>query len=112
MATTQRYAGDWKDYADVVSSTSYGDELPKEPEIVYAEYENGGYDGSAIIVFVRDGKWYENNDSHCSCNGLDTWSPEETTPEALLMQRRWSAALGAAVRDMQRKMARRKNSRG
>lgn len=53
-------------------------------KILFAAYEDAGYDGYALVIFSKDGKLYEVNGSHCSCNGLeDQWTPEETTFEAL-----------------------------
>lgn len=77
------YAGDWTCYADV----DYP-QLPGEEFLVYARYDDGGYDGSGMVLFVRDGRLWEDHDSHCSCNGMwdDGASPEETTVEALLMR--------------------------
>lgn len=63
---------------------------PKGPDlegcsIIYAEYENEYYEGSAFVIFEKDGKVFEVNGSHCSCYGLEgQWEPEETTVEALL----------------------------
>lgn len=81
-----KYAGVWQDHATMQNDTSYGEALPKPEEIVYAVYNQEYYEGYATIVFTRDGKLWENNDSHCSCYGLETWSPEETTPEALRLR--------------------------
>ena len=54
-------------------------------EILYANYSLGYYEGSALIVFQKEGKLYEVNGSHCSCFGLEgMWEPEETTKEILL----------------------------
>lgn len=91
------YAGEWKDRADIVCETEYGANIPTEDELVYARYDSYNYEGDAIIVFVRDGVWYENNDGHCSCNGLDQWAPEVTSPEALLLRTK-QVDLCAAVR--------------
>jgi hypothetical protein len=53
-------------------------------EILLSHYEAGGYEGSAFVLFRKDGKLYEVNASHCSCYGLEgQWSPEETTIAAL-----------------------------
>ena len=53
--------------------------------ILYANYSLGCYEGSALVVFQKEGKLYEVNASHCSCFGLEQqWSPEETTRESLL----------------------------
>lgn len=85
-------------YYDEFSSHSdlpYGDNNPKESQLVYAGYTYEDYSGSALIVFVREGKWYENNDGHCSCYGLDEWAPEETSREALLMRTHWPGLIEA-----------------
>lgn len=53
-------------------------------KILFAEYEQGDYDGSALVLFSRDGKLYEVYGSHCSCFGLEgQFGPEETSVEAL-----------------------------
>lgn len=53
-------------------------------KILYAVYDQGCYEGSAFVLFSRDGKLYEVNGSHCSCYGLETqFDPEETSVEAL-----------------------------
>jgi hypothetical protein len=67
----------------------YGADTPAEHEIIYAGYTYEDYSGDALVVFARDGKLWENNVGHCSCNGLDEWSPEETTAEALKMRKHW-----------------------
>ena len=52
--------------------------------ILAAIYNREGYEGNALVVYVRDGKLYEANGSHCSCNGLEgQWSEEETSVPAL-----------------------------
>lgn len=53
-------------------------------EIICAAYLTEPYSGDAFVLFRKDGKLYEVNDSHCSCNGLQNWNPEETIKEALL----------------------------
>jgi hypothetical protein len=54
-------------------------------EMIYASYDCPPYEGYAHVIFVRDGKIYEVNGSHCSCFGLeDQWQPEETSAIALL----------------------------
>ena len=53
--------------------------------ILLAWYGYGDYDGSAFVLFERNGKLYEVNGGHCSCYGLeDQWSPEETTADVLV----------------------------
>lgn len=52
--------------------------------IIYAAYEIDGYDGSAEVIFVKEGKFFHVSGSHCSCYGLDgQWEPEEMPVEAL-----------------------------
>ena len=54
--------------------------------ILIAEYDLFNYEGSAFVLFVKDGKLYEVAAYHCSCFGLeeDGWKPEETTAGAIL----------------------------
>lgn len=52
--------------------------------ILFAAYKSEAYEGSALVVFMKDGKLYEVHGSHCSCYGLENqWDPEETSMEAL-----------------------------
>ncbi len=69
-----------------------GDLFPTDDEVIVAAYEYEDYSGDAIVLFRRDGKFYEVNGGHCSCYGLeDQWSPEETSIEAIRMRRdQWS----------------------
>jgi len=61
--------------------------FPTEEEVLFAAYGGGGYDGTAHVLFTRDGKLYEVNGSHCSCFGLeDQWTPEETTWDAIKLR--------------------------
>ena len=47
--------------------------------ILFGYYSYQGYSGSAFVLFEQDGKLYEVNGGHCSCNGLeDQWFPETT----------------------------------
>ena len=46
-------------------------------EILYACYDIDGYEGSAFVLFRKDGKLLEVSAYHCSCMGLEQqWSPE------------------------------------
>ena len=60
-----------------------------ESEVLICAIDEDSYDGSAFVMFRHDGKLYEVNDSHCSCNGWENWSPEETTKEALAIRQPW-----------------------
>lgn len=86
------YVGDFENKEDVFQefSDSYSEldlDMMKEMEncnILFAWYGNGGYDGSAFVLFARDGELYEVNGGHCSCYGLEgQWDPELTSVEAL-----------------------------
>jgi hypothetical protein len=60
---------------------------PTDDEVVFAAYGQGNYQGSALVLFKRDGNLYEANGGHCSCRGLEgQWSPEETSWEALVLR--------------------------
>lgn len=55
-----------------------------DENILFAVYTYEDYSGKAFVLFEKDGKLYEVNGSHCSCNGLEgQWQPEETSVEAL-----------------------------
>lgn len=70
---------------DVVREFCVSEENIQGVEIVYAAYDTPGYEGYAHVIFIKDGKLYEVNGSHCSCYGLeDQWKPEETLAIALL----------------------------
>ena len=56
-------------------------------KIIFAAYTCEMYEGSALVIFSKEGKLYEVNGGHCSCHGLEgQWTPEETTLEALRMR--------------------------
>jgi len=62
--------------------------------VLLAWYRYEDYSGSALVVFEKDGKLWEVNGNHCSCNGLeDQWQPEETSWEALSIRNFYLDAL-------------------
>jgi hypothetical protein len=74
-----RYFGDFSSKEDVCREFSIPD---FDGEVLVASYEFEYYEGSADVLFIRDGKFYYVSGSHCSCYGLeDQWSPEEVTVE-------------------------------
>lgn len=89
---------DWKESGIEGMRDDFGitDEDLKGVEVLLATYTYEDYSGDAFVLFLRDGKLYEVNGSHCSCYGLsesdysgDTttqWQPEETTVAALWMR--------------------------
>lgn len=78
----ERYFGNFGSAEDIVNQWSGAD--LSDAHVIAAVYHHEDYDGSAMVVFRKEGKLYEVHESHCSCNGLDNWSPEETTYEALI----------------------------
>ena len=79
------YQGEWDRYEDMERDTSYGTQLPKPSQIIYAAYDVDGYEGSSLLLYEEDGTLMVNHDSHCSCMGLEDWHPEITSVEAELM---------------------------
>lgn len=67
------------DFADWESvCTSFSTSEPKPDHVIYARYEDGGYDGSALVVYRNKDKYYLVYGSHCSCYGLeDQFNPTE-----------------------------------
>lgn len=54
-------------------------------EILYAQYNQEGYEGYATVIYSQDGKLFEVHGSHCSCYGLEgQWSPEDCTYEDVI----------------------------
>ena len=76
---------DFDNEQDVIDSFNLDQNELNDAFILLAWYGGGGYDGSAFVLFERDGKLYEVNGGHCSCYGLeDQWDPEETQAPALV----------------------------
>lgn len=63
------YKGGFGSWNDVLRET--GMDLGTEPDRVYAVYDDGGWDGSAAIVWKRGDEWFATQGSHCSCFGLN-----------------------------------------
>jgi hypothetical protein len=79
-----KFYGNFSCVEDVIGAFDIKEADLKDATIIAAVYDGGGYDGSAMVVFRKEGKLYEVHGSHCSCYGLEgQWSPEETTLEAL-----------------------------
>ncbi len=60
--------------------------VPTDRQILFAVYSYEDYSGAAFCLFKIGKTLYEAHCSHCSCNGLDYWDPEETSWEALAMR--------------------------
>ena len=79
------FLGNWEDEQDIINDFELEPNALNGAFVLLAEYTTGGYEGSAFVLFERDGQLYEVNGSHCSCMGLEgQWSPEETSDTALV----------------------------
>ncbi|MCZ2222476.1 MAG: hypothetical protein LC122_02480 [Chitinophagales bacterium] len=78
-----RYFGEFNSINDLYKEFYIDESTIKDEEIVYASYDLGSYDGDSLVIFIRDGKLFEMNSSHCSCNGLEWNEPTITNIEAL-----------------------------
>ncbi len=69
----------FKDWADVAHE--FQAEIGPEPDKVFAAYSTPPYEGDAVVIFNRDGKWWLATGAHCSCYGLEEqWEPEQFDP--------------------------------
>lgn len=76
------YYGEFTSWTDVCNEFGIG---MKEPTVLFAAYDLPDYDGYSTVVYVKDGKFYYVQGSHCSCYGLeDQWDPEEMPLKVLL----------------------------
>lgn len=81
------YLGNFNNKQDLMSNFEINESDLEGVRILFAAYENESYEGYAMVIFSKDGKLYEVNGSHCSCNGLEgQWQPEETSLEALKLR--------------------------
>lgn len=82
------FVQNFADVEDVITAYKAPADALEGAVIHLAWYGYGDYCGGSLIVFEKDGKLWEVNGSHCSCNGLEEcgWSPEETSWEALDMR--------------------------
>lgn len=78
------FLNDWENIDEMKNDFEISDVELAGVRILLASYTCENYDGSAFVLFERDGKLYEVNGNHCSCYGLEgQWEPEETTVESL-----------------------------
>ena len=82
------YNGNFQSWDDV--AREFGDtwdtplNIP-EPDVLYAEYDIDGYEGSAWVIYRDEDKYFLVEGGHCSCYGLEgQWNPEECTKETLI----------------------------
>ena len=78
------YLGNFTCKKDVLNEFACAEDELKNCKVLLAWYGYGDYDGSAFVLFEKNGQLYEVNGGHCSCYGLEgQFEPEETTVEAL-----------------------------
>lgn len=81
------FVGEFHTVEDITEAFHISPDALKGAPILFASYLKEYYDGSAFVLFEWDGKLYEVNGSHCSCDGLeDQWEPEETSVAAVRMR--------------------------
>ena len=69
---------------DICKAYDVDSSVLKDAKIYIAWYGYGNYCGSSFVLFEQNGKLYEVNGSHCSCNGLEgQWDAEETSWEVV-----------------------------
>jgi hypothetical protein len=79
------YEGAFTDWDDIRIQFEMKDPFPEPEEVLYAMYDNEGYDGYAHVIYRNGNMIYSVTGSHCSCYGLeDQWDPEEYTPELFI----------------------------
>lgn len=86
----------WKDVVSQFTGSTYDDVRSKselknhpKPEKVYiAKYDIDGYEGSAVVIWRDQGKYYYLSGSHCSCYGLEEagFDPEIYDSKELLLK--------------------------
>lgn len=75
--------------ADIIREYRANSNALDGANVLIAWYHCPPYEGYSFVLFEKDGKLYEVNGSHCSCNGLEgQWIPEETSWAALAMRKR------------------------
>jgi hypothetical protein len=78
------YLENFSNLDDVLQEFQISEKEVEGINVLLAIYTYEDYDGSAFVLFERNGVLYEVNGGHCSCYGLEgQWEPEETSVEAL-----------------------------
>ena len=75
------YYGDWDCREDILNDFGISS---FDGVVIQAYYEYADYTGYAYVIYYHEGRFYYVADSHCSCNGLEDWDPEELTLEMIL----------------------------
>lgn len=81
------FVGGFDDTASIIKEFAAPSDALDGAVVLFAAYNYEDYSGSAIVVYMQNGKLYEVVGSHCSCNGLEySWEPQETSLKALQMR--------------------------
>ncbi len=81
------WKGEWEDEKTLIGDFAIKTKDLQEVEILAADYEADGYEGSALVIFQKDEKLFLVSGSHCSCYGLENqWEPDEISWEYLKNQ--------------------------
>lgn len=77
------YNDGFNDWRDMQHQFEMNDAEPEE--VIYASYEQEGYEGWSTVIYRNGDKFYYNYAGHCSCYGLEgQWDPEEYSAELFL----------------------------
>lgn len=80
----KRFFGLFENVDDVVAQFDIAPSDLDGCEILSAEYEYEDYEGTAHVLFRKEGGLYEVVSGHCSCYGLEgTWKPERVVEQEL-----------------------------
>lgn len=81
------FGGVFGDEESVFNEFCVSDAEREGVKIKIAIYEQESYEGTALVIFKKDGKFYAVKAGHCSCNGLEEgWCPVEVTRDSLLLE--------------------------
>lgn len=77
---------------------------PEPRKVYHANYDHGGYDGSATVIWQRGHKFYLLQGSHCSCYGLEEtgFDPEEFESKKLFVEWLKKVRIVSAMTDEQK----------
>lgn len=94
----KKYFGDWEAEEDMWNEFQMSPD-PLVKNIIVANYESSGYDGTAYVLFEgTDDELYEVESSHCSCNGIE-WEPCLTSINTLDMKKFFPGTYGYHLED-------------
>jgi hypothetical protein len=98
------FYNDWSESGieGMMSDFSISEKELEGVTVIHADYTYEDYSGSAYVLFVKDGRYYEVHGSHCSCMGLEEqWEPEECTYAELAEMLRRRNADEDLIKDLQ-----------